>query len=97
MSFSFFDLLWLFIIVSSLTPLLKQRYLEACRQQLMRRIEKKRGSRVITMLHRQEALSFLGIPFTRYIDIEDSEQVLRAIRMTPDDMPIDFSLPTPGG
>ncbi|HDH10082.1 MAG TPA: hypothetical protein ENF84_03990 [Chloroflexi bacterium] len=97
MSFSFFDLLWLFIIVSSLTPLLKQRYLEACRQQLMRRIEKKRGSRVITMLHRQEALSFLGIPFTRYIDIEDSEQVLRAIRMTPDDMPIDFILHTPGG
>ena len=97
MSFSFFDLLWLFIIVSSLTPLLKQRYLEACRHQLMRRIEKKRGSRVITMLHRQEALSFLGIPFTRYIDIEDSEQVLRAIRMTPDDMPIDFILHTPGG
>ena len=97
MSFSFFDLLWLFIIVSSLTPLLKQRYLEVCRQQLMRRIEKKRGSRVITMLHRQEALSFLGIPFTRYIDIEDSEQVLRAIRMTPDDMPIDFILHTPGG
>jgi len=97
MSFSFFDLLWLFIIVSSLTPLLKQRYLEACRQQLMRRIEKKRGSRVITMLHRQEALSFLGIPFTRYIDIEDSEQVLRAIRMTPDDMPIDFILHSPGG
>ena len=97
MNFSFFDLLWLFIIVSSLTPLLKQRYLEACRQQLMRRIEKKRGSRVITMLHRQEALSFLGIPFTRYIDIEDSEQVLRAIRMTPDDMPIDFILHTPGG
>ena len=97
MSFNFFDLLWLFIIVSSLTPLLKQRYLEVCRQQLMRRIEKKRGSRVITMLHRQEALSFLGIPFTRYIDIEDSEQVLRAIRMTPDDMPIDFILHTPGG
>ena len=97
MSFNFFDLLWLFIIVSSLTPLLKQRYLEVCRHQLMRRIEKKRGSRVITMLHRQEALSFLGIPFTRYIDIEDSEQVLRAIRMTPDDMPIDFILHTPGG
>ncbi|HIC93775.1 MAG TPA: hypothetical protein EYP09_05950 [Anaerolineae bacterium] len=97
MTFSFFDLLWLFIIVSSLTPLLKQRYLEVCRHQLMRQIEKKRGSRVITMLHRQEALSFLGIPFTRYIDIEDSEQVLRAIRMTPDDMPIDFILHTPGG
>jgi len=25
-------------------------------------------------------MSFLGIPFSRYLDIDDSEQVLRAIR-----------------
>ena len=34
---------------------------------------------------------------TRYISIEDSEQVLRAIRLTPPDMPIDILLHTPGG
>jgi ClpP class serine protease len=63
----------------------------------MRAIEKKRGSRLITLIHRQEALSFLGIAFSRYIDIEDSEQVLRAIRLTPEDLPIDIVLHTPGG
>jgi stage III sporulation protein AG len=42
------------------------------------------------LLHRQEALSFLGIPFRRFIDVEDAERVLRAIRMTPDEMPIDI-------
>jgi len=49
------------------------------------------------MIHRQEVMSFLGFPITRYIDIEDSERVLRAIRMTPPDMPIDLVLHTPGG
>lgn len=42
-------------------------------------------------------MSFLGIPIVRYIDIEDSEQVLRAIRMTAPEMPIDLVLHTPGG
>jgi len=39
----------------------------------------------------------LGIPFYRYITIEDSEQVLRAIRSTPSNMAIDLILHTPGG
>ncbi|NOZ29551.1 MAG: hypothetical protein GXP39_16060 [Chloroflexi bacterium] len=93
----FFSILWIFIILSSLQPVLHQRYIEAMRQRVIRSIEKKRGSRVITMLHRQETMRFLGFPVSRYIDIEDSEQVLRAIRMTPDDMPIDLILHTPGG
>lgn len=42
-------------------------------------------------------MSFLGFPITRYIDIEDSELILRAIHITPDDMPIDLILHTPGG
>jgi len=97
MRFSFFDLLWIFFLFSTLMPILRHRLLEMSRQRLMRKIEQKRNSRLITLIHRQEILSFLGIAFSRYIDIEDSEQVLRAIRMTPDDMPIDIILHTPGG
>lgn len=63
---------------------------------MLRKIERDQKSRVITMIRRQEAVSLFGIPFTRYIDIEDSEQVLRAIRLTPDDVPIDIILHTPG-
>src|SRR5262249_28660355 len=62
-----------------------------------RRLEKQRGSRVITLIHRQETMSFLGFPVMRYIDIEDSELVLQAIRLTPPEMPIDLVLHTPGG
>jgi ClpP class serine protease len=42
-------------------------------------------------------MAFLGIPLFRYIDIDDSEQILRAIRMTDLDVPIDLILHTPGG
>jgi len=95
--FSFFDLFWLLILLFSLWPLFQQKNLEWARLRLIREIEKKRKSRVITMIHRQERLAFMGFPLVRFITIEDSERVLRAIRMTPDDMPIDFIIHTPGG
>ncbi|MCE8424375.1 MAG: ATP-dependent Clp protease proteolytic subunit [Candidatus Methanoperedens sp.] len=76
---------------------MQKRMLLLKRQMIMRSIEKKRNSRVISMIHRQEVMSFFGFPLARYIDIEDSEAVLRAIRMTPPDMQIDLVLHTPGG
>jgi len=92
-----YNLLWLLFLAFSLVPLLRQYHLQIARNRLIRQIELSRGSRLITLIHRQEGLSLLGIPLSRYINIEDSEQVLRAIRMTPPDMPIDVILHTPGG
>ncbi len=94
---SFFDMFWLLIIFFSLWPLFQQKNLEWARIRLIKEIEKKRKSRVITMIHRQERLAFMGFPLVRYITIEDSERILRAIRMTPDDMAIDLIIHTPGG
>jgi len=90
-------LIWLWIFIAFLLPFIRQRQIEFSRMKLIRQLEKKRNSRVITLIHRREAVSFLGIPISRYIDIEDSEHVLRAIRLTPDNMPIDIVLHTPGG
>jgi len=42
-------------------------------------------------------MALLGFPIYRYIDINDSEEVLRAIKLTDDDVPIDLILHTPGG
>ncbi|MFL6646696.1 MAG: SDH family Clp fold serine proteinase, partial [Sulfurifustaceae bacterium] len=91
------DFIWLYLLISILTPMLQRRWIEVQRVRLLRRIELMRGSRVITMIHRQESFAFLGVPFARYINIEDSEAVLRAVRLTPPDMPIDIVLHTPGG
>ena len=93
-----FNLLWfMFIFLLILSPWFKKMSLQRARESAIRAIEEKRKSRVITMIHRQEAMGFLGIPIFRFINIEDSERVLRAIRMTPDDMPIDLIIHTPGG
>jgi len=94
---SIIDLFWIIIIVSIYIPVIKRKMLEAKRFKLIRLIEQDRKSRLITMIHRQESLSFLGFPFARYIDIEDSERILRAVRFTPEGMPIDIVLHTPGG
>ncbi|MGM0688057.1 MAG: SDH family Clp fold serine proteinase [Bacillota bacterium] len=91
------QLFWLFIIIMALTPYLQQQILRSARTRKIIELERKRGSRVITLLHRQEAVSLLGIPLTRYINIEDSEQVLTAIRLTDKDVPIDLIVHTPGG
>jgi ClpP class serine protease len=96
-SFNVVSLLWLLILFSVMIPVLQKRMLQGRRLQAIRSFEKRRGSRVITMIHREETMSFLGIPLSRHIDIEDSEQVLRAIRLTPDEMPLDIVLHTPGG
>lgn len=91
------DILWIFLIISSIVPLVSKKVVEASRLRLMRDIEEKRKSRVIALIHRQESMSFLGFPVARYIDIQDSEQVLRAIKLTDDNLPIDMILHTPGG
>lgn len=97
MSVGFTDVFWIFIMLTSLQPLLKQRMLEASRRKLIAQIERKRGSRVILLAHRQETMSFLGFPIVRYIDVNDSEAVIRAIYLTDPNVPIDLILHTPGG
>jgi ClpP class serine protease len=94
---SIFDLFWIFFIISSLQPIIRQKMLEAARVRLLRQIEEARGTRVIAIIHRQETLALLGFPVARYIDIQDSEEVLRAIKLTDDSVPIDLILHTPGG
>ncbi len=95
---SFVNFLWfLFVFFFVFVPIYKRWMLESVRNALIAKIERMRGSRVITLIHRQEGVRFFGIPFFRYISIEDSEQILRAIRLTPEDMPIDLIIHTPGG
>ncbi len=88
---------WLLLFWLLVGPQLQYRRLTLMRQAIMRRLGERRGSNVITLIHRQESIGLFGIPFYRFISIEDSEQVLRAIRMTPKDQPIDLIIHTPGG
>jgi ClpP class serine protease len=85
------------LLLLAVVPAIVRRRVLMRRRRLMRDFEKARGSRLITMVHRQERMRLLGLPFGRFIDVDDAEQVLRAVRLTPPDMPIDLLLHTPGG
>ncbi|MCD6313267.1 MAG: ATP-dependent Clp protease proteolytic subunit [Thaumarchaeota archaeon] len=96
--FDFGFLFWLFLLLMIfLWPQYRLKALQGARLSLIKKLEKRLGCRVVTLIHRQERIGLFGIPFYRYIDIEDSEQILRAIRMTPQDMPIAIIIHTPGG
>jgi ClpP class serine protease len=75
----------------------QRQVLAARRRQSLSLLSRKRKATVITLIHRQETVSLLGIPLARYIDIDDAQSILRAIRETPSDRPIEIVLHTPGG
>ncbi len=89
---------WLLMIGVVLLVLIGRRDItQQTRDSLLDQFQSERKSRVIALIHRQESQSILGVQVSSYINIEDSEAVLRAIRLTPDEQPIDLILHTPGG
>ncbi len=88
---------WLLLIGFLLLQVFGGDTTQKKRDVLLDQFQSERKSRVIALIHRQESRSILGVPVSSYINIEDSEAVLRAIRLTPEDQPIDLILHTPGG
>jgi len=94
---NFWNLIWIFFLLSSLQPVVQRQMLAVARRRMLASISSKRNATVITLIHRQETMSFLGFPIMRHIDIDDSESVLRAIRGTEPGGTIEIILHTPGG
>src|SRR2546422_9003352 len=88
---------WLLLAVIVLLQLTGSRGVDRQRAAMLGEFERERDSRGIAMIHRQESASLFGVPVTDSISIDDSEAVLRAIRHTPPEQPIDIILHTPGG
>jgi len=90
-------LLWTVVAIILLQQACAPYQLAAARDDLIDQLQEQRKARVMAMIHREESVSLFGVPVSTFIDIEDSEAVLRGIRSTPADQPIDFILHTPGG
>lgn len=97
MGLDFSTLLLLFFVVMTLQPIIMGRWFSLRRAQAIRLIETAHKTRVITMIHRQEKRSLFGMNVARHIDLEDAQSIIAAIKETPDDVPIDLILHTPGG
>ena len=90
-------LFWAGLALLIVVQLWKPAHLDAVRADVVRRFQEQRKSRVIVLVHGEDTISLFGVPFGSFINMEDSESILRAIRLTPSDQPIDFILHTPGG
>lgn len=97
MDFNLSTVFFVFFLIMVLQPILMGRMFALRRAQAIRVIERKRGSRVITMIHRQEKRSLFGFSMSSQIGLEDAQSIISAIKATPDDTPIDIVLHTPGG
>lgn len=94
---NFGNFFWVLLLIFAMQPLISARWLRAMRASKIAAIQKTRGSRLIAVIHRQESMRFFGFPLARYIDMDDAEKILNAIRTTPREQPIDVILHTPGG
>lgn len=94
---NFFSWIWIIVLILALQPLITERIRAMQRANAIRAIENSQGTRVITMIHRQERRSLLGFPVSRFINLEDAQTIIAAIKETPQDKPIDLIVHTPGG
>jgi ClpP class serine protease len=90
-------LFWGVLVVMVLQQVYGSNKPAVARASVLERFQQERKSRVIALIHREETVTIFGVPVSSSISIEDSEAVLRAIRLTPEDQPIDVILHTPGG
>jgi ClpP class serine protease len=94
---NFWSWIWIVFLLFALQPIVAERIRAMQRANAIRAIERSQGSRVITMIHRQERRNLLGFPVSRFINLEDAQTLIAAIKETPPDRPIDFVVHTPGG
>lgn len=88
---------WALVFLMFLWPQLNFSMLQKKRLELIKIIGRKYKSEVITLIHRQEKLAFLGLPVFKFIDMEDAQKIQRKIRNMPKHKNIDIILHTTGG
>ncbi|WP_239450957.1 SDH family Clp fold serine proteinase [Methanosarcina horonobensis] len=93
LTFLLFVFLFLYAIIYPQSQLKKIRMQRVAKIKAM---EKRHGYKVLTMIHRREAISYFGLPAYQFIDEEDAEQILSWIRKYRN-YPLELILHTPGG
>jgi len=97
MAFDFTTIIFILFALMTLQPIVMGRLMTMRRQQAIKALEIAHGTRIITMIHRQEKRSLFGVSVSQHIDLEDAQTIIAAIKETPATKPIDLILHTPGG
>lgn len=90
--------LYILGMIAGVRGRIKKREREAReRKERLARVQSRRKSRVIAIIHREEMLPGFPIPLRGFIRQDDAEHALAAIRATNPNKPLDIILHTPGG
>ena len=78
------NLIWIFLILTSLQPLVQKHLLALSRRRMLAQIAEKRDATVITLIHRQETMLAARVPAHAAISTSTTrESVLKAISAAP--------------
>jgi ClpP class serine protease len=91
------DLFWTLLALAALEPFARRCMRGIARRWRIAALQRKRGSRVVLLVHREETLALLGFPIARQRHMDPAEDVLRAIQLADREQPIDLILHTPPG
>jgi hypothetical protein len=80
-----------------LSPIAQLELLDARRSLARRRLGKHRGTHVVTLIHRMEALAVIGVPLIRFMSLARADEVARALAAAPPGAPIDLIVHVPDG
>jgi len=70
-------LFWLLIIIVIVQQSCAPYWMNSARTSLLEKFQKQRFFFLCYGVHREDTVSFFGVPISSYISIEDSESVLR--------------------
>ncbi len=91
------DLITILFFLFILYPLARDFFVKQSITGLIKKLSQKRNSRVITLIHTKGAAGLFGLISSDYINIDNAEEIVRIIRETPKNKPIDLILHTSGG
>ncbi len=80
-----------------LSPVLQLEQLDLRRYVARRRLGKRRGTYVVTLIHRMETLALVGVPVIRFMSLTRADEVARALAAAPPGTPIDLIVHMPDG
>jgi hypothetical protein len=91
------DVLYVFLSFVVVTPAVELLTMQWRRRRLCRRLGQERGSAVVTLIHRLETATYLGLPVARWVAVPQTHEVVAALRQVAPGVPVDLIVHVPSG
>jgi hypothetical protein len=91
------DVLYVFLSFVVVTPAVELLTMQWRRRRLCRRLGQERGSAVVTLIHRLETATYLGLPVARWVAVPQTHEIVAALREVAPGVPVDLIVHVPSG